>query len=704
MNKFFAKIEKTENAPFVLAIKSGLIMVIPVLLIGSAALVFEYFPISEYQKFIEEAFSGKLFLFFDFIYNATFGMLSVYLTCAISFCYARHQNFDRAFIAAPITSLICFFIFSGVRLSAPAWDALGVKGVFIAIISSLISTKLLSVTALGARNRNRSYMEDSDVEFNYSVSIILPCAAVVSMFALFNVLVTGLFKVESIFALFVNAANSLFMPLGRSFLSGLLIVLSTSLLWFFGIHGSDVLESVMENLFTPAVDINISLVSRGLPPTEIFTKQFFDVFVLMGGCGTAICLLLAVLLFSKRKRNLRICRLAAIPLMFNINELMIFGYPVIYNTMLLVPFMLTPLFAFLSTYASMSLGLVPLVISEVNWTAPVVLSGYMATGSAYGSLLQLFNIAVGILIYRPFIIAYDRKCEAAAQQLFSELVQIKKDSETTLEPVTLTKMNDAHGALARSMARELNQALSKNELLLYYQPQYSDAGSCIGIEALLRWPHPLYSMIYPPLVIQLARETGLLPKLEEYVLRLAVSDSEGIRALTGYDKEISVNVSSATMQTAEYRSVLKELVDEQLVKNGEICLEITEQTAMLSNEETFECLQRIKDMGYLLAIDDFSMGHTSLVYLQASCFDTVKLDGGLVKDMMNNPRSYDIIKTITSLAKKLGFSVIAEYVETKKQVEMLKTADCFQYQGYLFSAALTPNELIARLKADSAEK
>ena len=98
------------------------------------------------------------------------------------------------------------------------------------------------------------------------------------------------------------------------------------------------------------------------------------------------------------------------------------------------------------------------------------------------------------------------------------------------------------------------------------------------------------------------------------------------------------------------------------------------------------------------------MGHTSLTYLQQSCFDTVKLDGALVKDMMQNPRSYDIIKTITGLAGKLGFSVIAEYVETAAQVAALQAADCHQYQGYLYSPAVDCDALTRRLLADREKR
>ena len=695
-------LKRIENAKTVGAIKSGLIMIIPVLMVGSAALVFQHFPISSYQKFISTALSGKLLEFFDFIYNATFGMMAVYLTITISFCYSKQLVKNRFSLAASLTSLICFSVLSGVRINTVTWDALGVKGVFIAIVSSLCATKLFTWMRLAGERKKRGYLDGSDVEFNYTISTILPCAAVSCIFALANSALLSLSGKSSVYELAVDAANALFIPLGRSFISGILMVFVSSILWFFGIHGSDMLESVMSDIFSPAIDINMKLIAGGQAPTEIFTKQFFDVFVLMGGCGTAICMLLSALLFSKRKRNRRISKLATVPMLFNINELMIFGYPVIFNLSLFIPFVVTPLMCFLTTYFSMYFGLVPYTCAEVNWTAPVLLSGYTATGSIAGSVLQLFNIVLGCLIYRPFIKLFDRRCETAANKQIRELVQIKKDSESTLDPIHLTEMNSQLGILARSLVSDLEYAISQGNISLYYQPQYDSDNKCYGAEALLRWNHPVYGMIYPPLIIQLARECNALLDLEKYILTSTVKDIAIIREKTGFEGEISVNVTALTLQTDSYFELLKNVSLSGKPNKTLICLEITEQTAMQINSDTINRLQEIKNLGYLLAIDDFSMGHTSLSYLKENHFDEVKLDGSLVSEMTNNPRSYDIIKTITALAGNLGFTVVAEYVETDAQVKMLKEANCTHYQGYLFSKAITRDEWIENLRLEKS--
>lgn len=123
-----------------------------------------------------------------------------------------------------------------------------------------------------------------------------------------------------------------------------------------------------------------------------------------------------------------------------------------------------------------------------------------------------------------------------------------------------------------------------------------------------------------------------------------------------------------------------------------MCIEITEQMAIKSDSEFEKALNQVKNLGFMIAIDDFSMGSTSIKYLQKNQFDIVKLDGSIVKEMMTNERSREIISSIVYLAKSLNFKVLAEYVETEEQMQALKEIGCDYYQGYHFSKAVTSQE------------
>jgi lactose/cellobiose-specific phosphotransferase system IIC component len=689
--------DNIENIPFLKAVKEGFTAIMPVLLAGAATLVIKYFPIAAYQNFIETLFNGKLIEFLDLIYNSTFGMLSIYLSFSISMAYMRNLPNKNKFALLPFASLICFLIIA----YSPDMEAFGVKGVFLAMVSALVSTRLMSfLTSVKIKHRHR-YIDGSDIDFNNTVTLIVPTIITVSIFAIANIAVVHIFNVDSLFGLCVNAAYNAFMPMGRSFISAFLFTVSSSFLWFFGIHGNNVFEPVVDTLFRPAIDINMQLVAAGKMPTEIFTKQFFDVFIFMGGCGTAMCLLLALILFSKRKSAKKLAKISSLPILFNISELMVFGFPIILNPVLFIPFLLVPIISFLTTYVAMRTGIVPLTISEVNWTAPVLISGYMATGSIAGSILQLVNIIIGTLVYRPFVRRYDKIFLNNANKDYENLVHILVESEEAVSPVSLTELPGHMGTVARNLAADLKYALSNNEIMVYYQPLYNDNKKYVSSEALLRWKHPFYGMIYPPIAIKLASESGFLVELEEYILIKAAADSDKIYAEFGQYGKVSVNVSATTIRKDSYLSLLKELASNDSFRKTDICLEITEQTVLVSGAKTMDRLNEIHSLGYRLAIDDFSTGHTSLKYLQDYHFDVLKLDGSLIKNILDNERNLDIVKSIVMLADTLGCDVIAEYVENEQQRSVLEEVGCKLYQGYLFSAAVPIDALAERLKNEN---
>ncbi|MGE4214546.1 MAG: PTS sugar transporter subunit IIC/EAL domain-containing protein [Anaerotignaceae bacterium] len=701
MTKIVAILEEVENISVIKAIRSGLVTVIPVLFVGSFSLVLRSLPISMYQQFISTFFDGVLLKFFSIIYNATFGMLSAYMTVAISVSYAK-LKMDRAsnMFGMAITAIACFFILTGVSEEGLAQGFFGAKGMLASIFSSVVTSVMYSKISTRIKRNVKFFADGADLEFNSAISVMLPFAIVVGVFALFNLFIVSMFKVSGSQELIVEGVSWIFMKLGVSFISGFLFVFISSLLWFLGIHGSNVLEGVMEQLFTPGIEINEMAVVLGNVPTEILTKGFFDVFVLIGGCGASLCLLVAIFLFGKLRSNKGLGKMAAIPMLFNINELMVFGLPIIFNPIMFIPFVLTPVVLFLTTYTAMATGIVPVTTNSVEWTTPVILGGYMATGSVKGSLLQIFNLLVGVLIYRPFVKIYEGEKINSATNTIVELVDALKESELCGQSIVLTELMDNRGTIAKMLAMDLKYAIGTEELMLYYQPQYNNKGKCIGAEALLRWKHNEFGMMYPPLAIQLAQEMGFLSLLEKHVVTKAVDDIVFLKNQNLRQIKIGVNVSGRTIQTDDFELFLKEKFRIGELKKGDICVEVTEQLALKNNSDTEERLGRIREIGYLMAIDDFSMGHTSLKYLQENQFDVVKLDGSLVMGMNDNSRCKDIISSIIYLSKGLGFKVVAEYVETEMQRSELERMGCVMYQGYLYSEAIPLEKFIKRLKEE----
>ena len=686
-----------ERHPRVRAIQNGLVALIPVLMVGAFALILQSLPLPAWQSFLKSDAGAFFSGLFSIAYHATFGLLSVYMSCSIGYCIARDSRGSaRDSFGTPVACLSAFLILIGFLSDGFDLDALGPYGMFVAILCSLPASTIY--IRLSARaGRIHVFSDGSDPRFNRALASILPLTAVIVSFACVESLVCLLCGCTSVYEAISQLFTLLFSGVGGDFWGALLYVCLSTLLWFFGIHGSDVLGTVNEKYFVPAGDANIASAAAGLAPTNIYTKTFIDVFTLMGGCGTALCLLLAILLFSRRRSSRTIAKFAAFPMLFNINEIMVFGLPIIYNATLLIPFVLTPVACFLLSTAAMKLGLVPLTCARVEWTTPILIGGYVSTGSAAGAVLQLVELAAGTLIYMPFVRRYDRKKERQAAENLHSLVAVCQRAEEENRSVRLTELEGTPGDIARQLVNDLRGALAKKKLHLVFQPQYDHDAGLFGAEALLRWEHPVFGYVYPPLIIRLAHEGGMLTELERFVFLSARSAADEMPAL-----ELSVNATTLSLRDDRFIDFLTGAFPGAQAGRTHICIEVTEQSALSSDDAMLERLKRLKSCGFALAIDDFSMGHTSLKYLQDGDFDLVKLDGALTRRLCSDANTKNIVSSIVYLAKTTGFSVLAEFVETAEQRETLAALGCREYQGYFYSPALPLQDFLTLLRNEQA--
>lgn len=682
-------LSRLDQMTIVRVIRDGLVHIIPVLIIGAFALIIKTFPVDAYLEFIETFAGGFILKLAEVIYSATFGVLSVYMTYSISRAYMRvTSDYEVSRGGAIIASLASFFILSGAYLEDFSLNMLGPKSMFLAIITGMLSSWLYcKLDGFFRKKRIIFYSAGADRQFNRMVQTFIPVVLVSLIFAVINTLIVLLFDTSSARELLITAANKLFSFGEVGFFKGFFFVLLSSLLWFFGIHGSDTLEGVMETYFTPNLIANQMAITSGGNPSNILTKEFFDCFVLIGGCGTTISLLIAILIFSRNSARRSLGLAATFPMIFNINELMVFGLPIIFNPIMLIPFLATPLVCYSLAYAAIYSGIVPMITAEVAWTTPVILGGYTATGSMMGAVLQIVNLALGVAIYAPFVRILDKRTAREMNERFEDFMSYYFENEAELVNVKITELNNIYGETARELSADLKRRLKK-EIVLFYQPQYRYDGTCLGGEALLRCSHPVYGTLFPPLVIKLAEEGGYLTQMEELVFEKALKDRPLFLQKFGEDAKLSVNVTGTTVVTPEYLQFLREINEKDPFEGKNICLEITEQATLLFNENTIKTLEAIKSMGIMLAIDDFSMGQTSINYLKNNLFDVIKLDGSLVKGLLSQQNCSEIISSITQLADALSLSVLAEYVETEEYKEKLHEIGCDNYQGYLYSKAV----------------
>lgn len=345
--------------------------------------------------------------------------------------------------------------------------------------------------------------------------------------------------------------------------------------------------------------------------------------------------------------------------------------------------------AFGATY----IGLIPPVTHTVPWSTPVFLSGYIGTGSMSGSLLQLVMIAIGVAVYVPFLRVNEAAQRKNAEEQIHNVIRMIQEKEDLNEGYDLLSKPDQTGQICRMLQQDLKNAIRNKELYLLLQPQVDDKGKCIGGEALLRWKHPFYGMIYPPLILYLAKEGNLLEELEKLIIDQTVSAIADINRKCGSDFKISMNLTAKSLLW-DVEKYIDKAMKEKNVPASQLWLEITEQDVLTKSSTVIEKLNYLKSQGHVMMIDDFGMGHTSILYLQSSSFEVIKLDGSLVKNILNNTTDQQIVSSIVTLADKLGIQIIAEYVENEEQRDRLLELGCKFYQGYLYEKPVPLDEFI----------
>lgn len=698
----FARI---EDVMALQAIRQGLVLTIPVLLIGSFCLIFLNFPFPAYQDALSNLAGLKSAL--TMVYNATMGIFSLYVAVSIGLCYARayaERYTDFFMQGAAFTALAAYLILMGFGMDVIEMKVLSTRSLFIAIVSGLASSALYCRIVVRMHTRKR-YSDSIDGVFNQAIIALLPMAVVLAPFALANATAVAFFDVGSVEELFYKGVSALFPLADATFGSGLVYLLMNNVMWFFGIHGGNMLDGVAQSIFVPGTAANAAALAAGGEPVQIVTKTFLDVFASIGGAGALLSLLVAILLFGRLRTARRLSLFAAIPMTFNISEIMMFGLPVVWNPLLLVPFILVPLVNMTIAYGAMSVGLVPPTIVDVSWITPPIVGGYVATGSISGALLQLINIAVGVVIYLPFLRRYERAADERVRREYESVLDFFKTAEQDQHEVQLLSAPGMLGVVARSLAEDVRSAVEKRSFMLYYQPQFDSAGRAVGAEALLRFDHPMYGMVYPPLVIHLAEEAGFIEDLERTMFNRALDDAARIEArahegLISPDFSVSVNATVRMLQNESDVEFIVAAVRARNLDEGRVVVEATEREALRGDDETSGLLRRIVEAGIPLAIDGFSMGRTSFQYLETSVFSIVKLDGAIAKGVMENERYAEIVASITRLSDQLGFSVLAEYVETVEQRDRLLELGCSLFQGYLYAPALPFDQMIERVCQD----
>ncbi|MBF0446796.1 MAG: EAL domain-containing protein [Magnetococcales bacterium] len=238
-----------------------------------------------------------------------------------------------------------------------------------------------------------------------------------------------------------------------------------------------------------------------------------------------------------------------------------------------------------------------------------------------------------------------------------------------------------------ALENSLRQAVERNELHLYYQPQVDlVSGLVIGAEALIRWIHPERGVISPADFIPVAEETGLILPIGEWVLRTACRQMAIWKAMGLATIRVGVNLSAVQFQRQDIEKIVRECLDETKIDPQTLDLEITESAIMDDVAKAVLILNRISALGVKLSIDDFGTGYSSLSQLRHFPFKTLKIDRSFILSIEEDQGDKAIVNAIIAMAHSLDQSVIVEGVETQAQLGIMRDLKCNEMQGYLFSA------------------
>ncbi|SCM51849.1 PTS system, cellobiose-specific IIC component [Hafnia alvei] len=405
---------KISSQRHIMAIRDGFIAAMPFMIVGSFLLVFVYPPFSAESSwgFARSwlALSGKYESQILTPFNMTMGIMSIYITAAIAYNLARRYQLDPFMTA--MLALMGFLLVSAPQANGNMPTvALGGVGIFTAVIVAIYVTELTRF--LKHHNIGIRLPPQVPANIKQSFDLLIPILAVIITLYPISMGVQALFD-----QLLPQAIMALFQPLisaADSLPAILLAVLICHLLWFAGIHGSAIVSGMLQAFWLTNLGLNQTDLAAGLPLTHIMTEAFWNFLIVIGGSGATFGL---VLLFLRSKSvHLRAMgKLSLVPSMFNINEPVIFGTPIVMNPTFFIPFILSPMINAVVAYTAVTTNLLPHMISLVPWTSPAPIGAAWAMGWDFRvTVLVLLLMALSALIYYPFFKVYEKQLLAQEQ-------------------------------------------------------------------------------------------------------------------------------------------------------------------------------------------------------------------------------------------------------------------------------------------------
>jgi cellobiose PTS system EIIC component len=433
MNKFFEWMEehfvpvagRIGGQRHLVAIRDGFATITPIIMAGAFAVLFNNLGFEWYQNLLNSLLPVGWKSWGGNVWSGSFAIMSILIVFTVSYHLAR--SYDKDGLAAGVVGVAASMIlYATTPDGALPYTFLGAQGLFIALIVALVSTeifvKLIGNPRLVIKMPNGvpPAVTKSFAALILSIIILAIAAGIKQLFITISI-------PDMHQALFFTLQKPL-QGIAGSLGGVLIIILVSQVLWFFGLHGSNILAPIINALLLPLLLANTEAIKSGLQPENILNSQFLDSYVNMGGSGATIGLIIAIYMLGKKSgvQQKTIANLGVGPGCFNINEPVIFGMPLVLNPMYFIPFILAPMVSAIIAYVLTYIGFVPKVSIMATWTTPPILGALISTNSVMGAVTALICLVTSVLIYIPFVYMAGRQEVAEERAALEVNLQAKE--------------------------------------------------------------------------------------------------------------------------------------------------------------------------------------------------------------------------------------------------------------------------------------
>ncbi|ADK31614.1 PTS cellobiose transporter subunit IIC [Brachyspira pilosicoli] len=428
-NKILPIAAKIASNRYLNAIRDGFVFAMPFLIVGSFILLILNLPFTDKNNFLYMEWYDNLMKAFkgDLVqpFYVSMGIMSLFVAYGIGYSLSGHYNLNS--ITGGFLSLFSFLLVSAKVEYVPIVEAVSksflvdadsyipvmdvrfmdAKGLFVAIIFGIVSIEIFRF--LVHKKLIITLPESVPPAIAKSFELLIPVAVVIVLFQALNIIIQ-----KKLIMMIPELVMKIFEPLlhvSDSLPSIIILLLVIHILWFAGLHGTNIVDAIVKAITLSNLAINQAALQAGEPVTKIFAGGFFDSYVFMGGVGTTLGLAIAMVR-SKNEHIKSIGKLSIVPAVFNINEPIMFGAPVVMNPVLMIPFIALPIINATIAWIFTKLNIIGHIVSLVPWTTPGPLAALLATNLNVGSMiLSLVLIFTSYLAYIPFLKAYEISLE-----------------------------------------------------------------------------------------------------------------------------------------------------------------------------------------------------------------------------------------------------------------------------------------------------